>query len=425
MTGSYARYVGQIQEVIAGVGATSAGSPGSYYCFWQGPSINATCGQPGGTCTSTAVALQQMFSTLGVTQTGMFPTAPADVVNLPGVNQQIVNPLKSPNVNEYVLGIGGTLGANCVYRIDAVRREFRDFYMVQLDTTTGFVSDALGNTYNLGIIINSNLPQRNYTGLHTSLAWRTGGLNLGANWTWSHTIGNFGGENSAGGAAAAGTLYYPEYHDDSWSNPKGSLFSDQRHRVRIYASHDWRVGPVGIQPGLVWSLDTGTPYGAWGNVNSAPYVPLGCSTPGIDQNHCYLTPPASVGYFFTARDAYRTDTIYRTDLSLNFSARAGPVEFFLQPQIQNLFNGHGTTFTNNPNALNMSVYVGRGTTPDARGLVRFNPFTTKPIECPQADTAPSARPLERTGSSTRCSASRPLAPPRSLLFKLPGPGFSP
>ena len=172
----------------------------------------------------------------------------------------------------------------------------------------------------------------------------------------------------------------------SWNTPRGDLSQDQRHRVRIYGNYDVLLGPVTISPGLVQSFDTGTPYGAAGTIDARPYVALGCTTPGIDQTKCYLAPPTSVTYYFTSRNAYRTDNIYRTDLSLNFSAKIGPVEVFIQPQIINALNGHGTTFVNNPAGINTSVNTGKGTAPDARGLVRFNPFTGSPVECPQGDT---------------------------------------
>jgi hypothetical protein len=95
-----------------------------------------------------------------------------------------------------------------------------------------------------------------------------------------------------------------------------------------------------------------------------------------------------VTYYFTSRDAYRTNTIARTDLSVNIASKIGPVEVFLMPQIFNLLNAHGVTFVNNTGAVNTSVITGTGTTPSSTtGLVRFNPFTTTPIECPQGDAA--------------------------------------
>jgi outer membrane receptor protein involved in Fe transport len=384
VTGSYARYVGQLQEGIAGTGGTSAGSPGSYYYFWQGPEINTACPP---TCTTTAQALQQMYTLMGVKGTGLFPTnATAGIINLPGVNQQIISPLKSPNADEYSVGIGGAIGSNIVYRMDAVRRVFNDFYALDRNLGTGQVSDALGNQYDLGVYINSNAATRNYTALNTSLSYRLAALNIGGNWTWSHTIGNFVGETAGSGPVTFTGLNYPEYVQASWNTPKGDLSQDQRHRVRLYASYDVKAGPVTVTPGLLQSMDTGTPYGASGSIRSYPYVSsnLGCSAPG--QTNCYVSPPTTVTYYFTPRDAYRTPTVNRTDLSLNFAGKIGPVEIFVQPQVFNLFNNHAVTFINNTAALNTSVSAGTGLTPNSRGLVRFNPFTTTPIECPQGDS---------------------------------------
>jgi hypothetical protein len=211
-------------------------------------------------------------------------------------------------------------------------------------------------------------------------------LSIGANWTWSHTIGNFVGESSGSGPVTFAGLNYPEYVQASWNTPKGDLAQDQRHRVRLFASYDVKTGPVTITPGLIQALDTGTPYGASGAIRSFPYVNpnLACSAAG--QTNCYVSPPTTVTYNFTSRDAYRTPTVNRTDLSLNIAGKIGPIEVFVQPQIFNLFNNQAVTFINNANGINTAVSTGTGLTPNARGLVRFNPFTTTPIECPQGDT---------------------------------------
>jgi Carboxypeptidase regulatory-like domain/TonB dependent receptor len=384
VSGSYARYVGQIQEGIAGTGGTSAGSPASYYYYWGGAPINTACPP---TCTPTAQVLQQMFGALGVTKTGMFPTVPADSISLPGVNQVILNPMKSPNANEYSLGFGGNLGSNFVYRVDGIYRTYSDFYALDRNLGTGHVSDALGNVYDLGFYVNSNTPERKYTALNTSLSYRTGPLNVGGNWTWSHTIGNFVGENSGSGPLTFQALNYPEYVQASWNTPRGDLSQDQRHRINIYATYDWRLGPVTLTPGLLQSWNTGTPYGAAGSIRSYPYVDSSLACTPSSQTNCYLNPPTAVTYYFTNRDAYRTNTIARTDLSINIAGKIGPVEIFLMPQIFNVFNNQGVTFINNTSAVSTSVFTGTGTTPNAHGLVRFNPFTTTPIECPQGAPA--------------------------------------
>lgn len=367
--GSYASYVGQIQEGIAGSGATGAGSPASYYYYWTGAPINASQTGP---WIPSAQVLQMMYAQLGVTGMNQFPNVPPDVAVVPGVNLLIQSGLSSPKVNEYTLGVGGTVGSGFSYRADVVRREYRDFYATRRNMSTGQVTDSVGNEYDLGYIINSNVPERNYTGLHTSFAYRTGALNLAANWTWSHMIGNFIGETSSSGPVTAGFENYPEYFNAAWSLPKGSMSQDQTHRVRIVGTYDFKLGPIGITPGLVQAWDTGTPYAAAGNVNSRSFV----TNPG------YVSPPATVSYYFTGRDAYRTDDIWRTDLSLMVNGHIGPVEIFVQPQVLNLFNSQAVV------APNASVTVGTGATASAStGLIRFNPFTTAPIECPQTATA--------------------------------------
>jgi outer membrane receptor for ferrienterochelin and colicin len=383
VTASYARYVGQIQEGIAGSGATSAGTPASYYYYWAGAPINAACPPA---CTPTAQVLAQMFTAIGVTKTGQFPNVPADVINLPGVNQIIVNPMKSPNANEYSVGVGGALSNHFSYRVDGIYRTFSDFYALQRDLGTGHVTDALGNVYDLGLYVNSNVPNRKYLALNTALSYHSGPMNLGANWTWSHTYGNFVGENSGSGPLTFNGLNYPEYVQSSWNTPNGDLSQDQRHRVNLYASYDWRFGPVTLTPGLLQSWNTGTPYGATGSIRSYPYVDPSLACSSDPNGKCYDNPPTTVTYYFTARDAYRTNTIARTDISLNIGGHIGPVELFVMPQVFNLLNNQGVTFINNTGAINTSVRVGTGTTPNANGLVRFNPFTTAPIECPQGDS---------------------------------------
>ncbi|MGA7990720.1 MAG: carboxypeptidase regulatory-like domain-containing protein [Thermoanaerobaculia bacterium] len=374
-TASYAHYVGQIQETIAGSGATPAGSPASYYYYWQGADINASATGP---WIPTSQVLAQMFAAEGVTSLNQFPTRPADTATVPGVNLLVGDGLRSPKVIEYVLGVGGTVGSNLVYRVDAVRREFRDFYTTVRNTATGTVTDALGNDFDLGFLVNSNVPKREYTGLHSSLSFRKGSLNVNANWTWSHMIGNFVGETSGSGPVTADYLNYPEYFNLAWHAPSGDLGQDQRHRVRLLASYDFKFGVLGVTPGLVQSYDTGTPYGAVGNANTRSFV----TNPG------YISPPATEAYYFTARDAYRTDDIWRTDLSLMLNGKIGPVEIFVAPQILNLFNNSRVL------TPNTSVSVGTGATASAStGLVRFNPFTTAPIECPQGSSAATCKAL--------------------------------
>jgi hypothetical protein len=114
---------------------------------------------------------------------------------------------------------------------------------------------------------------------------------------------------------------------------------------------------------------TGVPYGAVGTINSSPFV----TNPG------YVTVPTAVAYYFTDRDAFRTDDINATDLSINYSflfnAWGQDLEIFLQPEMLNVFNNDGVLGTN----TNFNTAVQTASTAGS-GLQSFNPFTQTPVE---------------------------------------------
>jgi hypothetical protein len=173
---------------------------------------------------------------------------------------------------------------------------------------------------------------------------------------------------------------YPEYRNLSWYAPKGYLGADQRHKARVWVVWDaLSTKHNRLSVSLMQSFFSGTPYGAVGTVpltNAAkqPYV----TNPG------YITPPTTQPYYFQARDAYHTDNVSSTDLSLNYSfvlpALGTSVEFFVQPILTNVLNQHAIT------AVNQTVY----TAGDKSYLARFNPFTDTPTECPQGQTTACA-----------------------------------
>ena len=99
-------------------------------------------------------------------------------------------------------------------------------------------------------------------------------------------------------------------------------------------------------------------------------------------------------YYFTARGANRSDDIWRTDLSLNYSYFVGPVEIFLSPQVFNVFNqqvigGNPTVET----AVNRSA-----------NYAAFNPFTTTP-------TSVGARKTQRGANGRLSGANATTGPP--------------
>ena len=59
-------------------------------------------------------------------------------------------------------------------------------------------------------------------------------------------------------------------------------------------------------------MNSGLPYGAVGLVTVTSVT-----NPG------YVSPPTRAAYYFTDRDAFRTDIINRTDIAANYNYRLG------------------------------------------------------------------------------------------------------
>ena len=189
---------------------------------------------------------------------------------------------------------------------------------------------------------------------------------LGGIWTLSELKGNVDGETAGSGPVASTQFSFPEYADnDRWSNPKGDLLSDVRNRVRIWGVWDvFKNTHNALNFTILESYNTGQPYGAVGAVDTRPFV----------KNPGYVLPPATVTYYYTKRDAFRTDNINSTDLSLNYSfSLNGPFnksyEIFFEPEILNAFNQHGLL------AVNSTVLD-----PTNSSAAKFNPFTQTPVE---------------------------------------------
>jgi outer membrane receptor protein involved in Fe transport len=351
---SYAKYVTAIAGT-QGNATTQAGNPAEIRWNYKGPSINA---DPNGALIPADQALQQLFNwfnSVGGTKNTSFLRS----VNIPGGTTIIKGSLASPDTTEYALGFTQRLGSKGLFRADVIHREGHDFYMDRTDLGTGKVQSANGLA-DLAFIINSDKVERVYDGLLTQFQYRTSDrFQVGGNWTWSHARGNFDGETTTNGPIRATDLDYPEYKDPKWNNPRGDLLIDQRHRARAWVVYDlFNTEHHKLNASLLQSYATGLPYGAVGTVQSSLYV----------KNPGYVRPPTTVTYYFTGRDAFRTPNLYSTDVALNYSfelaALGKQVEFFLQPEVLNVFNRHAP--------INVDTSVST--------IKQFNPFTEKPVE---------------------------------------------
>ncbi|MDD5562539.1 MAG: TonB-dependent receptor [Thermoanaerobaculaceae bacterium] len=371
---SYAKYVSAIANSI-GDATSNAGSPATIYYQYNGPDINTNCdAASGANCLTSQQALTQMFAWFN-SLTQAEKAATLIYGSIPGLSTIIPGSLNSPNADEWTIGASKRLGNNGQVRIDYINRKFHDFYMTEVNQTTGLSpSDQYGNQYDLGWIVNNDsIVSREYNGILISAQYKlTDALSLGGNYTWSTLKGNMVGETGGSGPVTGADLTYPEYKQEKWYNPKGYLSGDQRHRARIWGVWDLiNTKHNRLSVSALETYSSGTPYGAVAGIDDRPYV----TNPG------YLSPPSNVNYYFTNRAKYTTDTITRTDLSFNYAfvlpALGTDLQFYVEPRVTNVFNEHGVT------NVNTTVYTNR----NKSYLDNFNPFTTAaPVECPQGTT---------------------------------------
>lgn len=369
VNGSFGRYVAGL-TTTAGDSASPAGNPATFQFAYAGPEVNT--GNPASPLTTDA-ALEQLWQWFDAT--GGTNRPPRGNPILPGVNTRIDDRLASPSTLEYTAGLTRKLGARGAVRIDGIYRGYRDFYSVRVTRDTGRVADETGREYDLRVTGNTGEVERTYRGLNVQARFAPARqVTLGATYTLGSLRGNLEGENGPSGPQPALVEAYPEYFSRDWAFPVGPLQGDVRHKARGWVT--WAVpapesaGHASI--GVLQTFNSGTAYGASGPVDTRPYV----SNPG------YATPPASVTYFFTDRDAFETEDLWQTDLALNWSRRVGlrNTEVFFRGTILNLFGRRKITNVFNTcgtgGCLNTTVL----TASNSAALRPFDPFHETPVE---------------------------------------------
>ena len=377
VSGSFARYVMALTSNLAGA-TTAAGNAATFRWFYEGPPINS---DPNAPLVPTDMALARLFDWFNAN--GGITRQPYAMVNVPGVNMKILEPLESPYSDELAAGVSRTLGTRGSIRVDGVFRDYRNLYSLRTDLSTGQVPDGYGSNFDLSVIENTDDVRRRYVALVTQGSYTAPArITVGGNYTLSRAYGNVEAE-TLGGPSGAAINSYPEYRRASWSYPDGDLSIDQRHRARAWATYEVPVAAsVGsVTFGAVQQIASGVPYGAMGILNPRPYL-------NVTE---YRTPPANIEYFFTGRDAFRTESTYRTDLSVNYSrrlfrGRGVAPELFMHAEVLNAFNafqlcGCGDSVFNNGGITNATT-IGQAVVMRAP----FDPYTTQPVRGVHWDT---------------------------------------
>jgi len=373
--GGYARYVDKLHDNV--VNAASPAQMATLRWRYDGPCVNCDPSASTSDLASAEQALGILFNWFqGIGGTGRTPTLGAVI---PGVSTRIAADLRPQSTREYSVGAGESLGARGFVRADLLLRDYRDLYSRRIDLSTGQSPPAFGSVHDMAVVINSDRAKRRYTAVQTQFSWRaTDSLQAAGSYTWSRLTGNFRGEGPAAGLLLAPFVdEYPEYREESWAFPTGYLSGrgqtqpavDQRHRARLWIVYQRPTGWGSLAGAVLQSYDSGVPYEAVGVIDPRGFV----------QNPGYVEPPNMVSYFFTKPGSLRTDDITRTDLALTVTFRVfRSVEFFVRPDVLNLFNERGVT------AVDVSVLTARNA---PAAYQRFNPFTEKPVRGVHYDLA--------------------------------------
>ena len=372
LNGSYATYVSSLVNGIANSGSNAGGSA-RFDFQYLGPAVNL---DPAAPLVSSHDALRILFDWFNANGGTNRPNVGSE---LPGVNRRVSPDLVSPSADELAAGVTRRLGTRALLRVDGVYRRFRDFYAIRVDTTTGQVVNDLGQTFDMNIVENTNDVERRYKGVNVSASWRpTPRITLAGGYTLSQTWGSVDGETSASGPVTVTPKSYPEYREGRWNYPIGDLSIDQRHKARLMGTWSRPISSLGdLTVGVVQSFNSGTPYGASGSATIRPYVPA---------NLGYRGAPASVVYFFTARDAFRAESASSTDVAVTVNHRlpgASHVQAFVKADVLNAFDQSAIV---NPFFLNTGVLTNVST--PAR-FAAFNPFTDTPARGVHWDLGPT------------------------------------
>jgi hypothetical protein len=364
----YGQYVANLTLGIAN-DTSPAGVNATFDWFYRGPCINCDVNAPTESLLTSHQAIQAFFDWFN--SIGGIESRPTRLQDVPGLSSQILeDSLKSPNVKEYVVGVGSALGNRGFARLDLIYRDWDDFYGSRIDLGTGpSPEDPFGNITDLAIVGNDDQYDRKYTAVQTQFSYRFPiGFFTGGNYTWSRLTGNLDPEDFTSGPIPGSAAEYPEYKQFQENNPTGYLEGDQRHQARVWLGYDFVTRFANFNVTVLESYQSGRAYRGLGTIDTRDFV----------ENPGYEDPPAAVNYYFGGgRHPFRFEDSTRTDLALNIDFKVWKtLEVFLQPELINVFNEDALT--------GGRIGIDSSTTVNTRASAgapyeNFDPTTTDPV----------------------------------------------
>jgi hypothetical protein len=379
MNASYGKYIGRLAETVAGAGS-AAGDPWSIYYYYDGPDISGTADQV------VRGAVDWWLANGGDDFANWQGAYPVDL-NIGGVSTRLAGKLKAPGVNEWSIGGGWQISPTAYLRADYIDRDWNNYYVSSTTRENGTVIEPnTGAVSDLTLVGNTDLLDRKYQAIQLSAnAQFFSRLNVGANYTWSELTGNAEGENTGSGPISEGgwIFQYPEYQGFAQNRAEGFLAADQTHKLRAWAGMDFPLGPAGVlNLSLLERFDSGTPY-------SVAFTAVTMDENGVrpaDDPYGYVSAPSTTTYFVGERGSRRWDDATATDFAINYRLPIGPVQFFAEGEVVNVFN-------------EQAVIVGN--TSVSRTSTAFNPWTTAPVQGTHYNLGPNfGKPTGRASYQT-------------------------
>lgn len=296
VTAGYARQAG---DLLRATGAADAG-PAERRFAYLGPPINASSDASlVDTDVVVADALNWLFANGGTGRAPSFATEAGFATTRPGVGDL-------PHESVLMTGVSRSMPGTSRFRAD-------------------LIWSRLGG-------LRTDLLSRHSTALNLQIDYPLGVLaRFTASYSLSRAWGNADVWSGQNGQLEDLFLDHPEFVDAAWAAPMGHLSDDRRHRLKLWGHVDLPVseslGYVGLD--LLQTVESGRPYGLWSWIDASPFV----ADSGSE-------PPVSVPYYFTARDAFRTPSARRTDLSVRYSrGMTGSIrsELIVRLHVLNLF----------------------------------------------------------------------------------------
>ncbi|MDJ0835445.1 MAG: TonB-dependent receptor [Acidobacteriota bacterium] len=240
--------------------------------------------------------------------------------------------LKTPRADEFRLGYALRFGERGFLRADYMHREWSDFYVQHTNTNIG--GNEAG-TNDLTLINNEDEGyEKSYDAVQSQFSYKlTDHWQIHANYTWSQTIGNANGGTIFGNIGAETALtQYPEFNNFENRLPRRYLPTDVRHRFNGFATWttDFSGGKMDLM--LIQRWESGSPGDIFLSIDSQNYADYGMPDPASTG---YLSIPSATYYHL---GQVRGDTTLSTDLGFRWLRNIGRLEFFVEANLQNLFN---------------------------------------------------------------------------------------